>query len=151
MVRAASVMSARSLGERIAQGEALALGREHVVDKRAAMENPLLLACERVDLVGREHRRRRTRPRVALPFRVLRSASRTPYQVLGAKPMRDSPGGGASFVFRLNHSRGDAQQGSVERLLERAYPEPSCGFPRKDGASWQPGVDSPIAASRGAT
>ena len=50
------------LGERVAQREGLAalvLGREHVGDERAAMENALLLACQGVHLLERQGRRGR--------------------------------------------------------------------------------------------
>jgi hypothetical protein len=62
IVRAASMMSASSSGQRVAhrqRGARAFLGRQHVVDERAAMQNALLLASERVDVDERRGVRRR--------------------------------------------------------------------------------------------
>ena len=61
-------------GERLAQRQGLAalvLGREHVGEERAAMENALLLACQGVDLLERQGRRGPTRRSAAEPTRLV--------------------------------------------------------------------------------
>ena len=63
MVRAASVMSASSSPSASPSASGwppASLGRDHVRQECAAMHDALLLARQGVDLLGREHGRRRT-------------------------------------------------------------------------------------------